>query len=188
MQNEMLHNVISRAVRLLALAVAAIVALTGCDVETFDDAVSRIPEQPAPLPPPPGSPPPPPPPPPPAASFGPIFSEIQASVLTPDCATSGCHAGGNPSAGLNLEEANSYAMLVGIQSSQNAALQRVEAGDPDNSYLVQKLEGTASSGQQMPPGAPLPQSEIDVIRQWITDGAIDDTVDPPQAPIRVTSF
>ena len=41
------------------------------------------------------------------AGFGPNFSEIQANVFTPDCATSGCHVGGNPSAGLNLEEANS---------------------------------------------------------------------------------
>ena len=180
------HRVISRVARLLMVVVAALGAAAGCDVETFDDAVSRIPEQSAP--PPPGSPPPPPPPPPPpAAGFGPNFSEIQASVFTPDCATSGCHAGGNPSAGLNLEEANSYAMLVGIQSGQDAGLQRVEAGDPDNSYLVQKLEGTASSGQQMPPGAALPQSEIDVIRQWITDGALDDRV-VVLDPITVTSL
>lgn len=180
------HRVISRVARLFMVVVAALGAVAGCDVETFDDAVSRIPEQSAP--PPPGSPPPPPPPPPPpAAGFGPNFSEIQASVFTPDCATSGCHAGGNPSAGLNLEEANSYAMLVGIQSGQDAGLQRVEAGDPDNSYLVQKLEGTASSGQQMPPGAALPQSEIDVIRQWITDGALDDRV-VVLDPITVTSL
>lgn len=78
-------------------------------------------------------------------------------------------------------------MLVGIQSGQDAGLQRVEAGDPDNSYLVQKLEGTASSGQQMPPGAALPQSEIDVIRQWITDGALDDRV-VVLDPITVTSL
>lgn len=65
--------------------------------------------------------------------FGPNFSEIQANVFRPDSATSGCHAGVNAAAGLNLEETNSYAMLVGIQSSQEAALQRVEAGDPDNS-------------------------------------------------------
>lgn len=169
------RRLMSNTARLLMLVAAAAAAVTGCDVETYEDAVSRIPDSPAPAPPPPpASPPPPPPPPPPAADFGPIFSEIQASVFTPDCATSGCHAGGNPSAGLNLEAANSYAMLVGIQSSQDAGFQRVEAGDPDNSYLVQKLEGTASSGQQMAPGAPLPQSEIDVIRQWIQDGAMDD--------------
>jgi hypothetical protein len=78
-------------------------------------------------------------------------------------------------------------MLVGIRSSQDAAFQRVEAGDPGNSYLVRKLEGTASSGQQMPPGAPLPPSEIDVIRQWITDGAMDDRV-VVLDPITVTSL
>lgn len=185
MENVKTQGVISRVARLLTVAAAAAGAVVGCDVETFDDAVSRIPEQTAP--PPSGSPPPPPPPPPPAAGFAANFSEIQASVFTPDCATSGCHAGGNPSAGLNLEEANSYAMLVGIQSSQDAGLQRVEAGDPGNSYLVQKLEGTASSGQQMPPGAPLPQAEIDVIRQWISDGAMDDRVSVLE-PITVTSL
>ncbi len=177
---------LSATARLLMTVVVATFAIAGCDVETFDDAVSRIPE--APSPPPAGSPPPPSsPPPPPTAGFGPNFSEIQASVFSPDCATSGCHAGGNAAAGLNLEEANSYTMLVGIQSSQDAALQRVEAGNPDNSYLVQKLEGTASSGQQMAPGAPLPQSEIDVIRQWITDGALDDRV-VVLDPITVTSL
>ena len=35
-----------------------------------------------------------------------------------------------------------------------AVLQRVAAGDPGNSHLVQKLEGTASSGQQRPLCAP----------------------------------
>jgi hypothetical protein len=173
-------------VRLLVAVIAALSALAGCDVETFDDAVARIPETPVPPPPPP-PPPSPPPPPPPAAGFGPNFSEIQANVFTPDCARSGCHAGGAPAADLNLEAANSYAMLVGIQSSQDAAVQRVEPGDPDNSYLVQKLEGTASSGQQMAPGAPLPQVEIDVIRQWISDGAMDDRV-VMLDPITVTSL
>jgi hypothetical protein len=48
----------------------------------------------------------------------------------------------------------------------------VEAGDPDNSYLIQKLEGTASEGAQMPfGGPPLDQAVIDDIRQWIADGA-----------------
>ncbi len=182
MSHAMVSRKTSAIARWVTTVIAAAFALAGCDVETFDDAVARIPEGSSP--PPAGSPPPPPPP---AAGFGPNFSEIQASVFSPDCATSGCHAGVTPAAELNLEEASSYAMLVGIQSSQDAALQRVAAGDPDNSYLVQKLEGTASSGQQMPPGAPLPQSEIDVIRQWITDGATDDRV-AVLDPITVTSL
>ncbi len=146
-------------------------SLVGCDVETFDDAVNRLGTSP--------------PPPPPAA--GPTFSEIQASVFTPSCATSTCHAGGAPTGGLNLEAANSYTMLVGVQSGQDAAFLRVLAGDPDNSYLIQKLEGTASGGGTMPPSGALPQSSIDMIRQWITDGAIDDRV-PAAGPIRVSSL
>jgi len=48
----------------------------------------------------------------------------------------------------------------------------VAPGDPDNSYLVQKVEGTAAVGSQMPLGGPaLSQSQINDIRQWIQDGA-----------------
>ena len=78
-------------------------------------------------------------------------------------------------------------MLVDIPSTQDGNILRVRPNNPDASYLIQKLEGTAASGQQMPPGGSLPQAEIDVIRQWITDGATDDTATPPAAPIRVAS-
>ena len=149
------------------------VSLQGCDVESFDDAVSRIESNSASTPPP--------------VASGPTFSDIQASVFTPSCATSTCHAGGAPAAGLNLDAANSYTMLVGIQSGQDPAFVRVLAGSPDNSYLVQKLEGSASGGGIMPPGGALSQTNIDMIRQWISDGAIDDRV-AASGPIRVTSL
>lgn len=124
---------------------------------------------------------------PPPAGFNPTFSEIQANVFTPDCATAGCHDA-VASAGLDLTSGASYAMLVGIASSQEPGILRIAAGDPGASYLVQKLEGTAATGQQMPVGGALTQPEIDVIRQWIIDGAIDDTATPPAAPIRVSSL
>jgi hypothetical protein len=146
-------------------------------VQTFDDAAAGFAGSSA-LPPP-TSPPP--------AAFGPNFSEIQASVFTPTCATSTCHAGATPGGGLNLEAANSYTMLVGIQSSQDAGFMRVQPGNPDNSYLIQKLEGTASGGVPMPPSGALPQADIDTIRQWITNGAIDDRT-PSSAPIKVSSL
>ena len=132
--------------------------------------------------------PPAPPPPPPPAAFNAVFSEIQAAVFTPTCATSGCHVGAGAPQGLQLDEANSFALLVGVASSEVPAVLRVAPGDPDNSYLIQKLEGTASVGQQMPlNGTPLPQADIDTIRQWITDGALDDRL-PASSPIRVTSL
>jgi len=125
---------------------------------------------------------------PPGTTFGPNFSEIQANVFSPTCATTGCHFGAGAPQGLRLDEVNSYGLLVGVASMEDPAVLRVAAGDPNNSYLIQKLEGTASSGARMPLNAPaLDQSVIDVIRQWITDGAIDDRA-PSSSPIRVTSL
>ena len=74
---------------------------------------------------------------------------------------------------MDLTDANaSFASLVGVTSLEDANFMRVEANDPDNSYLIQKLEGTASTGAQMPFGAtPLDQATIDNIRTWIDNGA-----------------
>ncbi len=124
----------------------------------------------------------------PPGAFGPNFSEIQVNVLTPNCATTGCHQGAGAPQALRLDEFNSFGLLVGVASSQESSLFRVAPGDPNNSYLVRKLEGSASVGAQMPLSAPpLPRATIDVIRQWIADGAIDDRI-PSSNPIKVTSL
>lgn len=110
------------------------------------------------------------------------FDSIQAHVFTPICTV--CHAGASAPEGLRLDAANSYNMLVGVASSQAPSLQRVKPNDPDNSYLIQKLMGTAAVGQQMPYGGPpLPAETIAVIRQWIIDGARR----TPQAPVAMTA-
>ena len=62
--------------------------------------------------------------------------------------------------------------LVGVASTQQAAILRVDDFDPDNSYLIQKLEGTALSGGRMPPAGALDPAIIAEIRQWISDGAL----------------
>jgi cytochrome c5 len=115
----------------------------------------------------------------------PSFDSIQANVFEQVCEH--CHAGANAPAGLRLDAANSYAMLVGVASVERPSILRVAPGDPNNSYLVQKLEGTAAVGERMPAGLPpLPQSEINIVRQWITDGALPGS--PSSGPIRVTSL
>jgi len=99
------------------------------------------------------------------------FQSIQDNVFTPICTK--CHQGASAPEGLQLDATHSYAALVGIASTEQPAVLRVEAGDPDSSYIIRKLQGSPGiSGQQMPFGGPyLPQSTIDVIRQWITNGA-----------------
>jgi hypothetical protein len=104
------------------------------------------------------------------------LQSIQDNIFTPSCATSGCHDGpigpGLP-AGQDLSSlASSFASLVGVASVQVPSLLRVNPGNANSSYLVQKLEGTAASGSQMPLGGnPLSQTTIDTIRDWINAGA-----------------
>ena len=101
----------------------------------------------------------------------PDFKSIQDNVFTPICTK--CHIGSGAPEGLPLDEAHSYSLLVGVPSTEQPNVQRVKPGDPDNSYMVQKIEGASGiSGVRMPFGGPyLPQSTIDVIRTWITNGA-----------------
>jgi hypothetical protein len=106
-----------------------------------------------------------------AAPLSADFQSIQDNVFTPICTR--CHSGAAAPEGLQLDAGHSYALLVGVPSAEVPGLERVAPGDPDSSYLVQKLEGASGIvGARMPFGGPyLPQSTIDVIRQWITNGA-----------------
>ena len=109
------------------------------------------------------------------AALEPTLASIQANVFTPTCAITGCHGGVATQAALHLDPGFSYSNLVGVPSSQDPNLTRVVSGDPNNSLIIQKLEETTPPvGAQMPWGGPyLPQSTIDVIRQWIANGAPD---------------
>jgi hypothetical protein len=102
------------------------------------------------------------------------LQSIQENIFTPICSV--CHAGGSAPEGLRLDAADSYNLLVGVPSTEVPSLLRVKPGDPDNSYIIQKLENHAAVGAQMPFGCPntqpcLTASTIAFIRQWITNGA-----------------
>ena len=107
---------------------------------------------------------------------GTTLDEIQAAVFTPSCASAGCHTGpmgNNLPTGLDLSNADaSFASLVGVISQEDINFVRVDPFNPDGSYLIRKLEGTASTGVQMPLGGlPLDQAVINNIRTWIANGA-----------------
>lgn len=104
----------------------------------------------------------------------PEFSSIQSKVFNTYCTQ--CHSGAAAPLGLRLDEGASYAMLVNTPSAEVPALVRVAPNNPDASYLIQKIEGTAAVGGRMPLNLPpLPADTIAVIRQWIANGA------PPSA-------
>jgi hypothetical protein len=99
------------------------------------------------------------------------FQEIQDTIFNPICTA--CHVGASAPQGLRLDAGNSYAMLVNVASAEVPGLMRVNPGNPDASYIVQKIQGTAAVGVRMPANGPpyLPQDRIDLVRRWIAAGA-----------------
>ena len=95
-------------------------------------------------------------------------------LFTQSCALSGCHSGGSPQAGLDLASGNSFLTTVGVASTQVPALSRIAAGNPDTSYLIDKIEGSQTVGSRMPLNiAPLAIEQIMLLRKWIEAGALN---------------
>ena len=66
-----------------------------------------------------------------------------------------------------------YAQLVNIPGRRPGSI-RVIPGDPENSYLIQKVEGRAGIvGNRMPNNGPpyLTDGQIRIIKRWIEIGA-----------------
>ena len=111
----------------------------------------------------------------------PTLTSLQAQIFTPKCAL--CHVtGGTGSATANLfldSAQTSFDNLVNVPSTEAPSLKRVEPGNPDASYLIHKLEGTAAPEggrccpDRMPASGPpfLSDQEVKKVRDWISDGA-----------------
>jgi hypothetical protein len=110
---------------------------------------------------------------PPASPAATTFGQVYA-VLTSQCGT--CHTQLDDGDLDFSSRATAYSQLVGHAAAgpdcAGSGEVRVIAGEPDQSLLIQKLEGTSDCGARMPEGRPpLPQSTIDEIRAWIAAGA-----------------
>jgi hypothetical protein len=100
-----------------------------------------------------------------------------------------CHGGGSD-VGASVVFASDVGVpastLVGLASREVPRMQLVVPGNPDESYLIQKLDGTFrqlpecepvrnNCGVGMPWSAGTPaqlsRDEIDLVRNWILDGA-----------------
>lgn len=117
-----------------------------------------------------------------SCAIQPTLSDINAKYFQFSCVFGGCHESGSAKGGLNLESSNLHAQLVNVGASDSKASARgkllVVPGDPDASFLVQKLAGTMGrdEGNLMPDGTeePIdPACRIAMLRQWISDGALD---------------
>ncbi|RMF11631.1 MAG: hypothetical protein D6761_13940 [Candidatus Dadabacteria bacterium] len=105
------------------------------------------------------------------------FTKTYNDVIDKRCS---CHQSSGAPHGLNMSTKSlARQNLVNVSSAEFPAMDRVEPGDADNSYVVHKLEGTQASvggsGSRMPKsGGPLSSQQITEIRDWIDRGAIDD--------------
>ncbi|WP_147469494.1 Ig-like domain-containing protein [Corallococcus sp. AB045] len=99
-------------------------------------------------------------------------ADVQSLWSSGQCTN--CHGkAGN----LSLAPISSHASLVNVTAKACGTLQRVMPGDPDNSALVRKMEGTAC-GDRMPTGKPEyfdqhPGLNV-LVRSWILAGAAND--------------
>ncbi len=110
----------------------------------------------------------------PPSGLQPTLASIQDNVFSVRCAIPECHGGENVQYGLRLDPGFSAGNLINVPSPRNANLIRVVPGDPDASFLIQKLQGADGLlGDRMPDGGPyLTTATINVIRQWIQNGAL----------------
>lgn len=123
------------------------------------------------------------------------FADDVMPIFEAKCNSASCHGSpSTPDADLFLGNASGndedtilevYGELVNVDGSNALGMFRVDPGDPENSWLMVKLDGdmscpqaqpfcAGSCGQRMPRGAgamPLPDSELDIIRSWIANGA-----------------
>ena len=144
----------NRAARRVVLALALAMGSAACD-ESLSDVAGPTP------------------------NLQPTFTSIQQEIFnTTDssgrqaCIT--CHVAGGTAAFMPLTEGVSYNNLVNRASGAKPGAIRVIPGDPDNSYLIHKLEGRSDIvGQRMPrtSGPFLTDGQISIIRRWIAEGA-----------------
>ncbi len=98
----------------------------------------------------------------------PTFSSISENIFIPKCALYTCHSPANyqQSGNIDFSTKDAYYSLVNVRSNLFPDEFRVKPGDPDNSNLIKRLEGTILAGIPLERDN-ITQEEINVIRQWI---------------------
>jgi hypothetical protein len=117
----------------------------------------------------------------PTPNLEPTFASIQRDIFEstdsagrPACTNCHTNVGRNPSGGLNLVHDLAFDQLVNVMSARKPGAIRVIPGDPDNSYIIQKLEGRAGIvGARMPLNSSvyLTDGQMLILRRWVAIGA-----------------
>ena len=118
-------------------------------------------------------------------STAPTFERIQTQVFNLSCSSDSCHSHVGQAGGLVLEQGYSWASLVNERPTNGVAaahgLMRVMPGNPDMSFLMDKISGSLPAGEGFPMpynSAPLTSDTVDIMHAWIAAGAPQDGVVP----------
>ncbi len=74
---------------------------------------------------------------------------------------------------LDLSTGYAYSSLVAVVSNGYSPNLRVSSGDAENSVLWQKVNNSQLFGSNMPLGGTITNAEIETIKVWINEGAIE---------------
>lgn len=105
----------------------------------------------------------------------PTFADTIQPIFTDRCVS--CHGPPTPARDQDLSEGNAYDNIVDVASDELSTMDRIEPGDPDNSYMLHKLRGTQASvggsGRRMPRDGPpyLSAATVNLIEDWVLAGA-----------------
>ena len=127
------------------------------------------------------------PPPPTPVHLDPTLDSLQTKLFTVTCANRNCHSVGTHKAGLVLETAELACQnLIGVASTRVPARIRLVPGQPDDSYILNKLENRLDPFDRLGDdagvrGSPMPWSfsgtsllpadERQAVRDWVSAGA-----------------
>jgi hypothetical protein len=112
------------------------------------------------------------------------WSYVHAAIIQPACTTAACHSKLTAIAGLALtDREGAYTVLVGRvcgepERPQDPGRNFITPGSAVYSQLVHQLRGEDAEGRPvrapMPPDAPLPAVEVELVERWIDAGATCD--------------
>ena len=104
----------------------------------------------------------------------PTFSSIYEKIFSKKCALYTCHSSAfaNESAELDLMDKTSYSSLVNVKSVMFPDILRIKPGDPDNSLLINRLDGTVIVAPPLERTS-VSEKELNIIRTWIKNGALN---------------
>ncbi len=98
-------------------------------------------------------------------------AQITDDIFSKSCAFSSCHSSAaSASAGLQLHDEDAVSNMIDRPATQAPQTMLVAPGDPENSYLVQKMRGfqLAEGTDSMPPGTTLCEGKIQMVEDWIS--------------------